>query len=146
MVDREVVEKIKIFMCTSHPILMNPFKVKIQNIMMLMLFIFFPEGLLSGCYRHTSMACFLMDILVALCTSYLDPPGKKLFHVRILKFWGFTLRGFPNIVCEVQIDNCIITTTSQSPPMLIFGRKRSDRHKSLFKANLTGFLGMGLKH
>ncbi len=36
-----------------------------------------------------------------------------------------------------------ITTTSLSPPMLFFGRKRSNRHKSLFKANLTRFLGMG---
>ncbi len=40
-----------------------------------------------------------------------------------------------------------ITTTSLSPPMLIFGRKWSNRHKSLFKANLTRFLGMGpLRH
>ncbi len=50
-VDREVVEKINIFICTSHTILMNPFKVIIQNIMMLRLFILVPEGLLSGCYR-----------------------------------------------------------------------------------------------
>ena len=43
---------------------------------------------------------------------------------------------------EVQIDDCIITTTSLSPPMLMFDRKWSNRHKSLFKGNLTRFLGM----
>ena len=48
-VDREVVEKINIFICTSHTILMIPFKVIIQNIMMLMLFILVLEHLLSGC-------------------------------------------------------------------------------------------------
>ena len=49
MVDREVVEKINIFICTSHTILMIPFKVIIQNIMMLTLFILVLEHLLSGC-------------------------------------------------------------------------------------------------
>ena len=88
------------------------------------------------------MACFLVDILVALCTSYIDHPGTNSFRVRIVKFWGFTLIGFINIVCDVQIDNCIITTTSLSTPMLIFGQKLSNRHKSHFKANLTRFLGM----
>ncbi len=49
MVDREVVEKNNIFICTSHTILTNPFKEINQNIMMLTLFILVPEGLLSGC-------------------------------------------------------------------------------------------------
>ena len=90
---------------------------------------FSQEGLLSGCYRQTSVEFFLVDILVHLCTSYIDPPGKKLFCVRIVKFCVLTLKGFQNIVCEVQIDKCIITTTSLPPSMLIFGRK----HTSLFK-------------
>ncbi len=47
--DREVVEKMNIFICTSHTILMIPFKVLIQNIMMLTLFILVLEHLLSGC-------------------------------------------------------------------------------------------------
>ena len=100
------------------------------------------RGLTVWVLGHTSMACFSMDILVALCTSYIYPPGTNLFRVRIVKLWGFTLVGFTNIVCDVQIDNCIISTTSLSPPMLIFGREPSNRHKSLLKANLTKFLGM----
>ncbi len=48
-VDREVVEKINIFICTSHTILMIPFQVIIQNIMMLTLLILVLEHLLSGC-------------------------------------------------------------------------------------------------
>ncbi len=88
------------------------------------------------------MACFLVYIVVALCTSYIDLCGTNWFRVRVVKFWGFTLIGFTDIVCNVQIDNCIITTTSLSPPMLSCGRKLSNCHKSLFKANLTTFLGM----
>ena len=34
------------------------------------------------------------------------------------------------------------TTTSLSPPMLIFGQKRSNGSKSRFQPNLTTYLGM----
>ncbi len=51
-------------------------------------------------------------------TLYVDPPQTNLCRDRIVNFLGFTLLGFTNIVRNVQIDNCIFTTTALSPSML----------------------------
>ncbi len=97
---------------------------------------------MSRSWGLRTVACYLMGDLADLCRSHTKPPRTKLCRVRVVKIWILILIGFMYIVCKVQIKNCIFSAIFLSTPMLFFPTKLPSKHKWLFHANLTTFLGM----